>query len=992
MPFSDDIAQAFYQWERKLRGWHVHPYTVELEPPLIPLGAYLRPAPQTVDDGRQETFLSSLSNFFTGLFTSNEETKTIENTDADFELNDAPDFFNLPDQQYCTFQISQPTDHTGSLSAYKNLLQSLRYSGNHLSFEIIGSSIETVVQLSSWQTDSNRLLDQIRAHLPSATITENTDAINPDIFSDQTLVIDFGLEHEVMSPLNNITDLKNDPLTALIGSMDTLSAKEQCIFQILFKHTDEAWESYLYDSVTDIDDKPLFADGQTLVAGVKEKLSSPLYTCVIRLAVISETDERRLELARSIGGTLAQFDAPKSNKLMPLNNDGYDSYDHWRGVVDRTTHRSGMLLSLNELVGFLHYPDEVVKSDKLVRQRLKTKAAPDIAIGNDLILGVNEHRGVSCEVSLNAQQRSRHMYIVGASGTGKSTLMLNCIRQDIESGQGMCVLDPHGDLIDQALAYIPESRMDDVILLDPSDEQYPMGFNILPAHSNLEKTILASDLTAVFERLSTTWGDQMNAVLSNGILAFLESEVGGTLLDLRRFLIEKEFRFKFLETVTDLEVVYYWKNEFPLLSGRPQASVLTRLNTFLRPKPIRHMVAQKKNAIDFADVMDNGKILLCKLSHGGIGEENAYLLGALIASKLQQTALSRQAISQDKRRFFWLYIDEFQNFITPSIAQTLSGARKYHLGMILGHQELTQVAIQDRAIAASVIANPYTRICFRMGDRDARTLSEGFSHFDAQDLQSLGIGEAIGRIEQAKYDFSLSTFPLPEIDEKDVEFKINAIKEMSRSKYATALSEHETTTSGDNNAASSENAVHKSKYSDEIVAKKTSSTSKVKSDSSKGKGGARHKEIQQILQQAAHENSFGADIEKHVGQGQHIDLIINTGNTQIACEISVSTNVEHELSNIQKCIDAGYANIWMITKNGKHLAAIKSTAQNQIDRVNFETIQFYSVDEALSEIRSMKSAGKRIIRGRNVKLCWEDINTDEIKRRQTTFAKSQKQA
>ena len=986
MAYVDDISQAFYEWERKLRGWDVYPYAVELEPPLIPIGAYLRPVKPTVDDGRQETFLSSLSDGISGLFKPKTDQKEIENAEPDFEFDDSPNYFNLPDQKFCTYKIALPTDHAGNLATYKNFLQSLRYAGNHLSFEIIGSKNETVIQFCTWKSDSNRLLDQIRAHLPDATVIEGSDSINPNIFSDQALIIDFGLENMVMSPLYCLSDLKNDQLTALVGSMDTLSDKEQCIFQILFKHCHEEWESYLYDSVTDIEGKPLFIDGHDLVANVREKTKSPLYACVIRLAVIAETDERRWELARSAGGTLAQFNAPKSNKLMPLNNEGYDNYDHWRNVIDRTTHRTGMLLSLNELVGLLHYPDEVVKSEKLVRQRLKTKAVSDIAIGHDLILGTNEHRGVSNEVSLNAEQRSRHMYIVGASGTGKSTLMLNCIRQDIESGQGICVLDPHGDLIDQALAYIPESRIEDVILLDPSDEQYPIGFNILHAHSNLEKTILASDLTAVFERLSTTWGDQMNAVLSNGILAFLESEVGGTLLDLRRFLIEKEFRFKFLETVTDPEVVYYWKNEFPLLSGRPQASVLTRLNTFLRPKPIRHMVAQKKSAIDFADIMDTGKILLCKLSHGGIGEENAYLLGALIASKLQQTALSRQAISQEKRRFFWLYIDEFQNFITPSIAQTLSGARKYHLGMILGHQELTQVAIQDRAIAASVIANPYTRICFRMGDRDARTLSEGFSSFDAQDLQSLGIGEAIGRIEQAKYDFSLTTYPLPDIDDQDVEFKVDAIREMSRARYSISLSEFKTSATESNER---ESEIH---TPEKCVQEKPTAKiqpEKNRSDSLKGKGGKRHKEIQLLLQKTAHEISLGADIEKHIGDGNHIDLIINNRKKLIACEISVTTSAEHELDNIRKCLNGGYSNIWMITDDTEHLDNIQSTAKNFLNSNDFEIIQFYLVEDALSCIRSIKPIESSVVRGRNVNLSWENVSSNEIKRRQTTFAKSQ---
>src|SRR6266705_2517525 len=204
------------------------------------------------------------------------------------------------------------------------------------------------------------------------------------------------------------------------------------------------------------------------------------------------------------------------------------------------------------------------------------------------------------EVRLTKEQRVRHTHIIGVSGTGKSTLLFNLIRQDIENGEGVAVFDPHGDLVDKVLGIIPDHRINDVVLVDPSDEQFSIGFNILSAHSDLEKNLLASDLISVFERLSTSWGDQMGSVLQNAILAFLESDQGGTLSDLRRFLIDPAYRNKFLETVRDPEIVYYWRKAFTLLSGNKSiGSVLTRLDTFLSPKPIRYMVSQPVNRLDF---------------------------------------------------------------------------------------------------------------------------------------------------------------------------------------------------------------------------------------------------------------------------------------------------------------------------------------------------------------------------------------------------------
>jgi energy-coupling factor transporter ATP-binding protein EcfA2 len=293
-----------------------------------------------------------------------------------------------------------------------------------------------------------------------------------------------------------------------------------------------------------------------------------------------------------------------------------------------------MLLNCDELLSIAHLPSASARSAKLKREERRTKTPPALALGHALSLGENYHAGKSVQVTLGPNERVRHLHLIGASGSGKSTLLLNMIVQDIRNGEGSVVLDPHGDLIDQILGHVPEERVRDVVLLDPSDEGYPIGFNILSAHSELERNLLASDLVSVFRRLSTSFGDQMNTVLANAIMAFLESTEGGTLSDLRRFLVEREFRERFLATVRDPEIVYYWQKEFPLLTGKPQGPILTRLDTFLRPKMIRHMVSQKENRIDCGAIMNGRRILLVKLAQGLIGEENSYLLGTLIVSML----------------------------------------------------------------------------------------------------------------------------------------------------------------------------------------------------------------------------------------------------------------------------------------------------------------------------------------------------------------------
>jgi hypothetical protein len=261
-----------------------------------------------------------------------------------------------------------------------------------------------------------------------------------------------------------------------------------------------------------------------------------------------------------------------------------------------------------------------------------------------------------------------------------------------------------GDLVDAVLDRLPEGRVRNVVIFDPADAEWPVGFNILRAHFDIERNLLASDFVAIFERLSSSWGDQMTAVLGNAAMAFLYSAEGGTLVDLKRFLIEKGFRERLLRTVSDPEVRYFWTREFPLLRGTTQASLLTRLNGFLRHRLVRNMVSQRGERFDVARMMDEGKVVLAPLSQGLIGQENSWLLGSLLVSRSHQAALSRQAVEESRRRPFFLYLDEAHNFLTPSIAAILSGARKYGLGLVLAHQELGQFPAREDGILDAVLA------------------------------------------------------------------------------------------------------------------------------------------------------------------------------------------------------------------------------------------------------------------------------------------------
>ena len=346
------------------------------------------------------------------------------------------------------------------------------------------------------------------------------------------------------------------------------------------------------------------------------------------------------------------------------------------------------------------------------------------------------------------------------------------------------MLDPHGDLVDEVVRRIPEARVADVVLFDPSDTDVVVGWNILGADSDTEKDLLASDLVGVFRRLSTSWGDQMTAVLANAIMVFLESSRGGTLVDLRRFLVEEAFRAEILATVADPHVKSFWQTEFPLLIGRrPQAPILTRLDTFLRSRLVRNVVTARERRLDSKKVTDDGLILLCKLSAGAIGEENAALLGSLLVSKLHQVTLARSRQEAEAHRPFFLYIDEFHHVATPSMASFFSGVRKYGLGLTVAHQDLHQLHASVPEVERSLLANVYTRICFRLGEVDSRQMEKGFSFFDANDLMNLGLGEATCRVGSRTGDFNLRTEPLPAVEAVQARHREKMIRRLSAERW-----------------------------------------------------------------------------------------------------------------------------------------------------------------------------------------------------------------
>jgi hypothetical protein len=868
------------------------------------------------------------------------------------------------DHDLVEIQIRLPEAARSTPLLAERLIQSIAGFQSRAAFELVGIGGTTFLQFAVPRPNVPAATTLLETFVEGvATATQPTLArawcANPD---DAGVVVDFGLAAEFMYPLARAMQFDVDPLLAFVAVLEALSPGEIGVVQVLFEPTRSPWASNALRALVNDDGEPFFRDGADLLSAARAKLASPLLACVIRVAARAASTEQAWAIVRRLGAGFGQFAQGGSNELIPLRTDETTPADHARDLVERRSHRTGMLLSLAELAGVAHVPSSAVRTASLRELPGATHAAPESLRAGDVNLGENVHRGQRAEVRLPLTVRLRHTHIIGATGTGKSTLLKSLLRQDMETGRGIALLDPHGDLADEVLGLVPEERLREVVLFDPADEEFPIGFNVLRAYSDRERNLLASDLTAIFRRFSTTWGDQMTAVMSAAVMALLECDGGGTLLDLRRFLADREFRDAKLQSVHDPLLLAFWHDEFPRLPGaRSQLPIITRLDAFLRPKSVRNIVAQRETRLDLRTLIDSGGILIARLSQGAIGEENAHLLGSLLVAKLHQVAMSREQVPESERTPFLLYLDEFQHFVTPSLTGLLTGARKYGVGLVLAHQELRQ--LRDDEVRGAVLANPATRVCFRLGDDDARLLGSGFASFEAADLLNLGVGEAICRVGQSGHDFNLRV-PTPQrVDPVRARVRREAAREGTRERLGTARSEVEATIAAawsPSGPARSPRPARTPRPPERTPAPSaappmaqhaTPRPPESAPAEPPGRGGAQHKYLQALIRERAQALGYRATIEAPVGSRGRADVLLDRDGVRIAVEISVTTSSHHELENVRKCLNAGADQVVVVSPSADTLQRLSEQVQGELAADLAARVRVSAPEAFLAELR-----------------------------------------
>lgn len=485
-----------------------------------------------------------------------------------------------------------------------------------------------------------------------------------------------------------------------------------------------------------------------LIELIEQKITTPVLAVNVRIVTSAVNESRAEEILGDIEATFNQFENTTGNRFafkrlekrqlaIALRNFSFRLFD---------THDT-LPLSIREMTSLMHFSPYISSSPQLKTSKAGTAPAPLDAPTDGILLGVNNHRGEEKKIFMTPEDRLRHMYVIGQTGTGKTTLLKNMIIQDIVRGDGVCMIDPHGSDIQDVLANIPPSRFDDVIYFDPAYTARPMALNMLEYDPKFpeQKTFVVNEMLSIFNKLfdmKTAGGPMFEQYFRNAVMLVLEDpETGSTLVDVSRVLANKEYRSLKLSRCKNPIVIQFWKEVAEKAGGEGALAnivpyITSKFDVFLSNDIMRPVVAQEHSAFNFRDIMDSKKILLVNLSKGRLGDINSSLIGLIIVGKLLMAALSRvDVLGKSSISPFYLYIDEFQNVTTDSISTILSEARKYKLSLTVAHQFIAQL---QEGIKNSVFGNVGSIAAFRVGAEDAEFLEKQFAPtFTAQDIMNL---------------------------------------------------------------------------------------------------------------------------------------------------------------------------------------------------------------------------------------------------------------
>lgn len=657
----------------------------------------------------------------------------------------------------------------------------------YMSIEIanpIGSK-EFVFYVSVHQKYSSLLEKQILSVFPDAIVSIEKDDFNIFPANGFATGAYASLKESAAFPIKSIDDFETDPLNVILSTLTKIDDKEEgATIQLIFKPAHDFYNKNYSKGLKKLEDGKKFVQefnirnttssvlfknvANTLhnitepkkeeekeikidsdkISYVKTKIESPIVSTNIRIITTASTLSRSEDIMREIKSAFNQFDKPQSNRFTFKEIDKNQKRDFFNDFIYRRFSNShDTPLNLKEISTVFHLPQRgVSKNPQLRKSRFSSAAAPLSLPTEGLHLGQNTHSGMTTDIFMTPEDRLRHFYVIGQTGTGKTNFLKQAIIQDIKNGEGVCFIDPHGSDIQDILANIPKERYEDVIYFDPANTERPMALNMLEYDRNFpeQKTFVVNEMLSIFNKLfdmKTAGGPMFEQYFRNSTLLVIEDpDTGCTLLDVSRVLSDKSYRELKLSRCKNPVVVQFWREIADKAGGEASLQnivpyITSKFDTFLANDIMRPVIAQEHSSFDFRKVMDERKILLVNLSKGRLGDINSHLIGLILVGKILMAALSRVDSNLKQQNPFYLYIDEFQNVTTDSISTILSEARKYKLGLNLAHQFIAQL---DDSIKNAVFGNVGTIAVFRVGNDDAQYLESQFlPAFSANDIMNI---------------------------------------------------------------------------------------------------------------------------------------------------------------------------------------------------------------------------------------------------------------
>ncbi len=685
----------------------------------------------------------------------------------------------------------------------------------HLSFEIYIHNQVIRFVVYSPERISEYIKGAIAASYPSATVVPITADpmdyflahIQPEtgaIENDYTCLGSLRLKSKEYLPLKTYQDFKDvDPLITVLSTLSKSEPGYKIMIQMNVADDGEGWKNGGWSMIhgkgvlTLGENNAVSSSSHPQQALIEKKLKARGLKVGIKIAVQGPETRRCRILIETIAAAYNSMSMSEGNAL--ILSKVYIFKNHFlQTMKGREFLRSGAYhLSLEEAATLYHLPNEATSVvHNIAWQKtlpgeppenlpIVTKTSP-IELKKDInVFAQANYKNQDVKYGLWRADRRRHTYVIGKTGTGKSTLLANMAINDLKNNEGLCVIDPHGDLVETLLNYIPSHRINDVVYFDPADPERTVQINLFEGKNVEHRELIASGIISVFQKLyGYSWGPRLEYILRNALLTLLKSDES-RMSDILDLLVNPKFRAKYVDKLDDPILKSYWVDEYDKMQERLRteaiASILNKVGQFVSSPLIRNVVNAHKSSFSIEDLMDEGKILLVNLSQGKLGEDNATLLGAMLITKIQLAAMGRVHIPEEKRRDFYLYVDEFQNFATDSFNKILSEARKYRLSLILANQYVAQI---PEEVQKAIFGNCGSIISFVMGADDAAAFEKEYGgQYTSNDLVTLGKHQIINKItidNVISMPFPAHTLPLA----KSHNMNRAKVVKVSRERYA----------------------------------------------------------------------------------------------------------------------------------------------------------------------------------------------------------------